>query len=127
MSLIYSFLPPLAYSCSQNHTNTIPKLKSEKPNLTPKKFLPNLLSLAIAVTLTSPLPSHAIPSLNSQSPSTSLTTPFSQSKSLLIGLENGYVNIFFQFVTISLLLMISYYRNKLYILFVFNSPKINKI
>jgi len=86
MSLIIRLLHPLPIASSQTHTNTIPKLNSDKP-----KFLPNLLSLAIAVTLTSPLPSHAIPSLNSQPPPTSLsTTPFSQSKNLQLGLENGY-------------------------------------
>jgi hypothetical protein len=85
-------LLPLASSQTQTHTNTnIPyKLISHKPNLNPTKFLPNVFSLAIAVTLTSPLPSHAIPSLNSQPPPTSLTTtPFSQSKNLQLGLENG--------------------------------------
>lgn len=83
MSLILRLLHPLP----QTHTNTIPKLNSDKP-----KFLPNLFSLAIAVTLTSPLPSHAIPSLNSQPPPTSLsTTPFSQSKNLQLGLENGKI------------------------------------
>ncbi|GAU26765.1 hypothetical protein TSUD_317630 [Trifolium subterraneum] len=84
-------LLPLA--SSQTHTNTIPKLISHKPNLIPTKFLPNLFSLAaIAVTLTSPLPSHAIPSLNTQPPPTSLTTPFSQSKNLQLGLDqNGKI------------------------------------
>ncbi|KAK2445328.1 thylakoid lumenal 17.9 kDa protein, chloroplastic [Trifolium repens] len=86
-------LLPLASSQTQTHTNTnIPKLISHKPNLSPTNFLPNLFSLAIAVTLTSPLPSHAIPSLNSQPPPTSLTTtPFSQSKNLQLGLENGKI------------------------------------
>lgn len=83
MSLILRLLHPLP----QTHTNTIPKLNSDNK----QKFLPNLFSLAIAVTLTSPLPSHAIPSLNSQPPPTTLsTTPFSQSKNLQLGLENGY-------------------------------------
>ncbi|WJX35024.1 hypothetical protein P8452_23071 [Trifolium repens] len=84
-------LLPLASSLTHTNTN-IPKLISHKPNLSPTKFLPNLFSLAIAVTLTSPLPSHAIPSLNSQPPPTSLTTtPFSQSKNLQLGLENGKI------------------------------------
>ncbi|CAJ2641235.1 unnamed protein product [Trifolium pratense] len=87
-----SLILPLA--SSQTHTNTIPKLISHKPNLiSPTKFLPNLFSLAaIAVTLTSPLPSNAIPSLNTQPPPTSLTTPFSQSKNLQLGLDqNGKI------------------------------------
>ncbi|CAJ2641234.1 unnamed protein product [Trifolium pratense] len=84
-----SLILPLA--SSQTHTNTIPKLISHKPNLiSPTKFLPNLFSLAaIAVTLTSPLPSNAIPSLNTQPPPTSLTTPFSQSKNLQLGLDQN--------------------------------------
>lgn len=89
MTFILGHLP-LAVS-SQTQTHTISKL----PNLTPK-FIPNLFSLAIAITLTSPLPSHAIPSLNSSKPPPiSLTTPFSQSKNLQIGLENGYVCQYF--------------------------------
>ncbi|OVA09557.1 hypothetical protein BVC80_9101g80 [Macleaya cordata] len=48
--------------------------------------------LAVAVTLNSPLPSLAIPSLNSaQTPLLPPTTPFSQSKNLQIGLENGKI------------------------------------
>lgn len=84
-----SLIPPLAAS----YTDTVPKLKNHTQKLVvEKRVLPNLLSLALALTLTSPLPSHAIPSLNSQSPPISLTTPFSQSKNLKLGLENGYVN-----------------------------------
>ncbi|XP_020212608.1 thylakoid lumenal 17.9 kDa protein, chloroplastic isoform X2 [Cajanus cajan] len=87
MSLM-SLPPPLAAS----YTNTVPKLKIHIPNLVVgQRVLPNLLSLALAVTLTTPLPSHAIPSLNSQSPPISLTTPFSQSKNLELGLENGKI------------------------------------
>lgn len=91
MSLMSSLLPPLA---SSSYINTAPKLKTtHTPNLVlGQRVLPNLLSLALAVTLASPLPSHAIPSLNSQPPPISLTTPFSQSKNLELGLENGYVN-----------------------------------
>lgn len=89
MSLM-SLLPPLA---AASYTNTVPKLKTHSPNLVlGQRVLPNLLSLALAVTLASPLPSYAIPSLNSQSPPISFTTPFSQSKNLELGLENGYVN-----------------------------------
>ncbi|OIW17117.1 hypothetical protein TanjilG_00195 [Lupinus angustifolius] len=94
MSLI-GFLPPL--SCSYTNNNTIhklvptPKLNTENPNLG-QRVLPNLLSLALALTFTTtPLSSYAIPSLNSQPPSTSLTTPFSQSKNLELGLENGKI------------------------------------
>jgi len=86
MSLM-SLLPSLAFS----YTKTLPKLKTQTQ--IGDRVLPNLLSLALAATLASPFPSHAIPSLTSQSPPSSLTTPFSQSKSLELGLENGYVNI----------------------------------
>ncbi|KAL2347050.1 hypothetical protein Fmac_001050 [Flemingia macrophylla] len=87
MSLM-SLLPPL----SASYTNTVPKLKIHIPHLVVgQRVLPNLLSLALAATLTTPLPSHAIPSLNSQSPPISLTTPFSQSKNLELGLENGKI------------------------------------
>ncbi|XP_061357626.1 thylakoid lumenal 17.9 kDa protein, chloroplastic [Gastrolobium bilobum] len=86
MSLI-GLLPPR--TCS--YTNTISKLKTNNPNLGHCRVLPNLLSLALAVTLTSPLPSYAIPSFNSQNPPISLTTPFSQSKNLQVGLENGKI------------------------------------
>ncbi|KAK7302258.1 hypothetical protein RJT34_13143 [Clitoria ternatea] len=81
----FGFPPPL----SSSYTNTtIPKLKTHNPNL---GLQHSVLSLALAVTLTSPLPSHAIPSLNSQPPPISLTTPFSQSKNLELGLENGKI------------------------------------
>ncbi|MED6172689.1 hypothetical protein PIB30_052319 [Stylosanthes scabra] len=99
--MIASFLPPLTSSSSTNNNNLKkthhhhnPKLVGQKSN----KVLPNLLSLAIAAStlLASPFPhySHAIPSLNSLSsspPSISPTTPFSQSKNLQLGLENGKI------------------------------------
>ncbi|XP_062115931.1 thylakoid lumenal 17.9 kDa protein, chloroplastic [Humulus lupulus] len=53
-------------------------------------LLPSLLSLALTVTLSSPLSSLAIPSLNSPS-FPSPTTPFSQSKTLKVGIENGKI------------------------------------
>lgn len=87
---LMSVLPSLAF----------PKLKTQTqtPNLAlGYRVLPNLISLALAATLASPFPSHAIPSLTSQSPPFSLTTPFSQSKNLELGLENGYVNILHAF------------------------------
>ncbi|EXB25242.1 hypothetical protein L484_010109 [Morus notabilis] len=54
-------------------------------------ILPTILSLALTATLSSPLPSLAIPSLNSPPSLPSLTTPFAQSKNLLTGLENGKI------------------------------------
>ncbi|GMN56617.1 hypothetical protein TIFTF001_025721 [Ficus carica] len=60
-----------------------------RPILPKPTILPTLLSLALSATLTSPFPSLAIPSLNS--PPSSLTTPFAQSKTLLTGLENGKI------------------------------------
>ncbi|BAT79388.1 Thylakoid lumenal protein [Vigna angularis] len=82
--ILMSVLPLLA----------VPKLKTQTqtPNLAlGDRVLPNLISLALAATLASPFPSHAIPSLTSQSPPLSLTTPFSQSKNLELGLENGKI------------------------------------
>ncbi|KAI3455021.1 hypothetical protein Pfo_011684 [Paulownia fortunei] len=61
-------------------------------NSKPTNLSNNLISLAIAVALITPLPSSAIPSLNSKSfslPST--TTPFSQAQNMPIGLENGKI------------------------------------
>ncbi|MCL7039848.1 hypothetical protein MKW94_018361 [Papaver nudicaule] len=59
-------------------------------------LLSNLASVAVIVsTALAPLPSLAIPSLKSQSNSTVVTpspsTPFSQSKNMKIGLENGKI------------------------------------
>ncbi|KGN64418.1 thylakoid lumenal 17.9 kDa protein, chloroplastic [Cucumis sativus] len=54
-------------------------------------FLSHLLSFALSITLSSPFPSIAIPSLNSLSSPLSPTTPFSQSKNLPTGLENGKI------------------------------------
>ncbi|KAI3878901.1 hypothetical protein MKX03_024473 [Papaver bracteatum] len=73
---------------SSNQTQT-----SQSKNIL---LLSNLVSIAVVVStaLNSPLPSLAIPSLNnSRSNSTvvSPTTPFSQSKNLKIGLENGKI------------------------------------
>lgn len=71
----------------QNTTPT-PLNPDSKPPL-----IPNLLSLAVAVTaLNSPLPSSALPSLNYPlPPQLSPSTPFSQSKTLLVGLEDGKI------------------------------------
>lgn len=70
--------------------NPRPKLQNSDPKVKPI-LLPSLLSLALSASLISfPLPSLAIPSLSSQSSLLSPTTPFSQSKNLETGLENGY-------------------------------------
>ncbi|XP_071742515.1 thylakoid lumenal 17.9 kDa protein, chloroplastic [Rutidosis leptorrhynchoides] len=76
--------PPLSLSIPQN------------PNLKTSYFLSNhLLSLVIAIiTFTSPPPSLAIPSINNPIPPPNLpspTTPFSQSKNLIVGLDNGKI------------------------------------
>ncbi|KAK7857046.1 thylakoid lumenal 17.9 kda protein [Quercus suber] len=98
MNLIGHLLPPLPSTSSQPSTTKtslclqIPVTTSLNPNPKPI-LLSKLLSLALAATLSSPLPSLAIPSLNSQSfqlpPSP--TTPFSESKTLETGLENGKI------------------------------------
>ncbi|KAL4192355.1 hypothetical protein AMTRI_Chr06g171530 [Amborella trichopoda] len=58
---------------------------------TPYSLSAYLSSFAIFLSLSFPLPSSAIPSLNSQSPSLLPSTPFSQSQFLQIGLENGKI------------------------------------
>ncbi|XP_011624298.1 thylakoid lumenal 17.9 kDa protein, chloroplastic isoform X2 [Amborella trichopoda] len=58
---------------------------------TPYSLSAYLSSFAIFLSLSFPLPSSAIPSLNSQSPSLFPSTPFSQSQFLQIGLENGKI------------------------------------
>lgn len=50
-----------------------------------------VIPLALSLALSWPLPSVAIPSLRSLSPTIPLTTPFSQSKDLQVGLENGKI------------------------------------
>ncbi|KAL9419689.1 hypothetical protein AB3S75_037455 [Citrus x aurantiifolia] len=50
-------------------------------------ILSHLLSLALTATFNSPLPCLAVPSVNSQFPLLSPTTPFSQSKNLQLGLQ----------------------------------------
>ncbi|KAB1217472.1 Thylakoid lumenal 17.9 kDa protein, chloroplastic [Morella rubra] len=96
MSLIGRLLPPLSSTSKPSLTiqislcPQIPETISQKPNLKPK-FLSKLLSLALAASLISPSHSFAVPSLNSQSPLLPSTTPFSQSKNLQIGLENGKI------------------------------------
>ncbi|KAK6123735.1 hypothetical protein DH2020_042523 [Rehmannia glutinosa] len=72
-------------SCTNNPNNY-------GTNSKPTIWSNNLMSLAIAVALVTPLPSSAIPSLNSKPfslPST--TTPFSQAQNLPTGLENGKI------------------------------------
>ncbi|KAF2311511.1 hypothetical protein GH714_024467 [Hevea brasiliensis] len=94
MSLIGHVLPSLP---SRNPTQKISPhhfnfAKSNIQNPTPKPILfTNLLSLALTFTLNSPLPSLAIPSPNSLSPLLPPTTPFSESKNLPIGLEDGKI------------------------------------
>ncbi|KAK6924672.1 hypothetical protein RJ641_008998 [Dillenia turbinata] len=55
------------------------------------KLVPKLLSIALTITFASPFPCLAIPSSNSQTSLLSPTTPFSQSKNLQIGLEDGKI------------------------------------
>lgn len=66
----------------------------------------NLISLAIAVALITPLPCLAIPSLNSKSFSLpSKTSPFSQARNLPTGLENGYFYFFVFLLLVYILLL----------------------
>ncbi|XP_062170178.1 thylakoid lumenal 17.9 kDa protein, chloroplastic [Alnus glutinosa] len=96
MSLIGHILPPFPSTSKLSSTTKtslclqIPEATLQNPNPKPI-FLSKLLSLALAATLSSPLPALAIPSLNSQSSLLPPTTPFSQSKNLELGLENGKI------------------------------------
>ncbi|KAJ7957240.1 Thylakoid lumenal 17.9 kDa protein, chloroplastic [Quillaja saponaria] len=93
---LFGFLPSLGFSSSPiqayipetQTSNFETHIQNPKPIL-----LSNLLSLALTVTLSSPLPCTAIPSFNSLSspPTNSPTTPFSQSKNLQVGLQNGKI------------------------------------
>ncbi|KAL3839102.1 hypothetical protein ACJIZ3_023693 [Penstemon smallii] len=75
---------------SHKNNNSICTIELGKSNTS---ILSNnlIISLAIAVALISPLPSSAIPSLNSKSFSLPSTTPFSQARNLPTGLENGKI------------------------------------
>ncbi|CAI0388762.1 unnamed protein product [Linum tenue] len=85
--------PPSSSSTSRIPIpNRPPSLAAENPKI--PSLSNHLLSLAIAITLNSPLlPCYAIPSLNSNSNPNSLspTTPFSQSKNLQVGLLDGKI------------------------------------
>ncbi|KAK8590133.1 hypothetical protein V6N13_088915 [Hibiscus sabdariffa] len=91
--------PPSPSFSKQSSFSQAPQIQilpnsSPNPNPNPKPFLfSNLLSLALTLTLNSPLPSLAIPSLSSlsspQAPPT--TTPFTESKFLQLGLEDGKI------------------------------------
>ncbi|GER39256.1 thylakoid lumenal 17.9 kDa protein [Striga asiatica] len=74
----------IACTLNTHDYDTNPKSKS-------KYWSKNLISLAVAVALVTPLPCSAIPSLNSQSFS---NTPFSQSQNLPTGLENGVGSLY---------------------------------
>ncbi|XVF49599.1 hypothetical protein PTKIN_Ptkin04bG0026200 [Pterospermum kingtungense] len=90
ITLIGQLHPPLP---SPSKQTTFSQLRQTPNNPNPKPFLfSNLLSLALTLTLNSPLPSLAFPSLSSQSsPQLPLTTPFTQSKFLQLGLEDGKI------------------------------------
>ncbi|XP_077227689.1 thylakoid lumenal 17.9 kDa protein, chloroplast [Tasmannia lanceolata] len=92
--LLLSTFPSICHSKHSNpstsHSPHFPTATSQKSKLH-NVLLPNLVSLAVALTLNSPLPCLAIPSLNSQTSLLSPTTPFSQSQNLKTGLENGKI------------------------------------
>uniref|UniRef100_A0A7N0SZI8 Thylakoid lumenal 17.9 kDa protein, chloroplastic n=1 Tax=Kalanchoe fedtschenkoi TaxID=63787 RepID=A0A7N0SZI8_KALFE len=94
--LLPPFFSPLKHLTASTQTHTPPHLIPSPPQpLSHQTLSANLLSFALAVTLAaSPLPSQAIPSLNSSSaPPLLPTTPFAQSKKLLTGLENGKIRV----------------------------------
>ncbi|KAK2662368.1 hypothetical protein Ddye_000942 [Dipteronia dyeriana] len=89
MSLIGHLFPPFVPTSIKPY-HQIPIPTSQNPSIKPI-LLSNLLSLALTVTFNSPLPALAIPSINSQSPLLPPTTPFSQSKNLQTGLQDGKI------------------------------------
>ncbi|GMH28029.1 hypothetical protein Nepgr_029872 [Nepenthes gracilis] len=95
MSLRFHLLSPFVpISKSQTHkTISTPQLPIQAASFEiPSAKHSLLLSIAVALTLNSPLPSLAIPPFGSQQPPLlSPTTPFSQSKNLQLGLENGKI------------------------------------
>lgn len=94
ITLIGHLLPPLPFPSKQPTASATFSQLQIPNNPNPKPILfSSLLSLALTLTLNSPLPSLAIPSVNPQpSPKVPLTTtPFTQSKFLELGLEDGSV------------------------------------
>ncbi|KAM1035451.1 hypothetical protein ACFX2I_038603 [Malus domestica] len=90
----HHLLPPTSNQSIPTTSHCLQNPKSSLQNWTQKPIiLPSLLSLALTVTLGSPLPVLAIPSLNSQSnvAPPPPTTPFSQAKNLKTGLEFGKI------------------------------------
>lgn len=94
----HHLLPPTSNHSIPTTPHCLQNPKSSLQNSTRKPIiLPSLLSLALTVTLGSPLPVLAIPSFNTQSnlaPPPPPTTPFSQAKNLKTGLEFGYTLVF---------------------------------
>ncbi|XP_009771223.1 thylakoid lumenal 17.9 kDa protein, chloroplastic isoform X1 [Nicotiana tabacum] len=81
--------PTKKYSCTLNVAAT--KVEHHQSIATVPYFWSKVLPLAVAVSLVAPLSSSAIPFLDSKSSSLAPTTPFSQSKNLPTGLENGKI------------------------------------
>lgn len=78
----YSSTPNSAATSIEHHQS----IEAKVPSVWSK-----VLPLAVTVSLVAPLSSSAIPSINSKSPLLAPTTPFSQSKNLPTGLENGKI------------------------------------
>ena len=104
LCVLLSSSPPLSTQSTSKASFHLTET-SQNSN-TPSFLLPNLLSFALTVSLASSPLSLAIPSLNSQSSLLPPTTPFSQSKSLQVGLENGYVRTLFSFDGFAFFLLI---------------------
>ncbi|XP_058103115.1 thylakoid lumenal 17.9 kDa protein, chloroplastic isoform X1 [Magnolia sinica] len=94
-ALLISAFPPISTSPNSNPSIPpflqIPTANFRQLNFRTTTLLSNLASIAIALSLSSPSPSLAIPSLNSQNPLLPPTTPFSQSQNLQTGLEDGKI------------------------------------
>ncbi|XP_016651138.1 PREDICTED: thylakoid lumenal 17.9 kDa protein, chloroplastic [Prunus mume] len=91
--MVGHLLPPTSKHSFTKTSHCLQNPKASLQSSAPKPtILPSLLSLALSVTLSSPFPVLAIPSLNPQSNLVPPpTTPFSQSKNLQTGLENGKI------------------------------------
>ncbi|XP_073099972.1 thylakoid lumenal 17.9 kDa protein, chloroplastic isoform X4 [Elaeis guineensis] len=81
--------------CSPFSSNSVPQHQTPtatSQNSTIKRLLlSSLAPLTLAITLSSPIASVAIPSTSSQSSLFPSTTPYSQSQNLQLGLENGKI------------------------------------
>lgn len=85
-----TLLPQFTVKQQNSPCYSTPNFAAEQQQCVPSIWS-KVLPLAVAVSLVAPLSSSAIPSLNSKSTPVAPMTPFSQSKNLPTGLENGKI------------------------------------